>query len=238
MHVMGGGIGIERVGEAKRLIIGGDAMLVARVLPPLPDGQLPQQVSFSKPPGRKVFEVVTPPGGLLVRRLAADLAGLDYELAWVRPLPFESDSSSLAALFLMALAAARQQWPPRREPVVVVELPGAAQAEALLDQLLSPGTPGSFSPAVVLVVDNQERPNLTETADVHVEISPWLGRQIQCRIRDQQRPKLPIRQLSTATRGLPSVIEGSLRSLPQLGLAKFSRVVAGAHEPGALTRAI
>jgi len=238
MHVMGGGIGIERVGEAKRLIIGGDAMLVARVLPPLPDGQLPQQVSFSKPPGRKVFEVVTPPGGLLVRRLAADLAGLDYELAWVRPLPFESDSSSLAALLLMALAAARQQWPPRREPVVVVELPGAAQAEALLDQLLSPGTPGSFSPAVVLVVDNQERPNLTETADVHVEISPWLGRQIQCRIRDQQRPKLPIRQLSTATRGLPSVIEGSLRSLPQLGLAKFSRVVAGAHEPGALTRAI
>jgi DNA-binding SARP family transcriptional activator len=213
-------------------------MLVARVLPPLPDGQLPQQVSFSKPSAQKVFEVVTPPGGLLVRRLAADLAGLGYELAWVRPLPFESDSSSLAALLLMALAAARRQSPPKREPVVVVELPGAAQAESLLGQLLSPGVPVALSPMVVLVVDNQQRPNLAETAGVHVEVSPWPGRQIQCRIRDQQRPKLPIRQLSAATRGLPSVVEGSLRSLPQLGVAKFSRVVAGAHEPGALTRAI
>jgi SARP family transcriptional regulator, regulator of embCAB operon len=213
-------------------------MLVARVLPPLPDGQLPQQVSFSKPSSHKVFEVVTPPGGLLVRRLAADLAGLGYELAWVRPLPFESDSGSLASLLLKALAAARLQSPPKQEPAVVVELPGAAQAESLLGQLLSPGAPDAFSPTVVLVVDSGQRPNLVEEAGVHVEVPPWPGRQIQSRIRDQQHPKLPIRQLSAATQGLPSLIEGSLRSLPQLGVATFSRMVAKAQEPDDLTREI
>lgn len=213
-------------------------MLVARVLPPLPDGQLPQQVSFSKLSDHKVFEVVTPPGGLLVRRLAADLAGLDYELAWVRPLPFELDSSSLASLLLMALAAARLRSPPKQEPAIVVELPDAAQAESLLGQLLSPGAPDAFSPTVVLVMDSRQRPNLVEEAGVHVEVSPWPGRQIQSRISDQQRPKLPIRQLSAATRGLPSLIEGSLRSLPQLGFSTFSRVVARAQEPDDLTREI
>jgi DNA-binding SARP family transcriptional activator len=170
--------------------------------------------------------------------LAADLAALGYELAWVRPLPFESDSSALASLLLMALGAARRQSSPKREPAVVVELPGAAQAESLLGQLLSPGAPGGFSPTVVLVVDSQHRPNLVEAAGARVEVSPWPGRQIQSRIHDQQRPKLPLRQLSAATRGLPGLIEGSLRSLPQLGVAEFSRVVARAHEPGALTRAI
>jgi DNA-binding SARP family transcriptional activator len=213
-------------------------MLVARVLPPLPDDHLPQQVSFSKPSGQKLFEIVTPPGGLLIGRLAADLASVGYELVWARPLPFESDSSSLASLLLMALAAARRQSPPRPEAVVVVELPGVAQAESLLGQLLSPGIPQAFSPSVVLVMDSQHRPRLAETSCVHIELSPWPCRQIQSRICDEQRPKLSLRQLSAATRGLPGLIEGSLRSLPQLGAAKFSQVVAKAHEPGALTRAI
>src|ERR1051326_2581953 len=120
-------------------------MLAARVAPPLPDGELPQQVEFGAPSAQQVVELVAGPGRLLVRRLVADLMGLGYAVAWVRPLPFEVDASSLAPLVVMALTAAHQASSGESEPaVVVVETPTAAQAEAVLDQVLMPGVPEPF----------------------------------------------------------------------------------------------
>jgi hypothetical protein len=127
-------------------------MLTACVAPPLPNHELPHQVSIQPSPGQRVFEIVTPPGGLLVRRLAADLAGLGHEVAWVRPPPFEPDLSSLASLLLMALAAARRPMSAGREPVIVMESPTSAQA-GLLGELLTPYAPGAFTPSVVLIVN-------------------------------------------------------------------------------------
>jgi hypothetical protein len=127
-------------------------MLTGCVAPPLPNHELPHQVSIQPSPGQRVFEIVTPPGGLLVRRLAADLAGLGHEVAWVRPPPFEPDLSSLASLLLMALAAARRPMSAGREPVIVMESPTSAQA-GLLGELLTPYAPGAFTPSVVLIVN-------------------------------------------------------------------------------------
>ena len=45
-------------------------MLTAHVASPLPDDRLPQQLSLQPPEGQRVCEIVTPPGGLLVRREA------------------------------------------------------------------------------------------------------------------------------------------------------------------------
>src|SRR5258706_7799143 len=88
-----------------------------------PDNALPQQLWVHVPVGQTVFEIVTPPGGLLVRRLAADLAGLGTEVAWIRPPPFEPDPSSLTALLLMALTLSDRRMPASRELIVVVESP-------------------------------------------------------------------------------------------------------------------
>src|SRR6516225_4602735 len=99
-------------------------MLLARVSPPVPDTELPPQLPIQRAAGKqKVLEIITRPGGLLVRRLAADLAEMGRELAWVRPLPFEPDATSLGPLLLMALGAARRSSSAGREPVVVIESP-------------------------------------------------------------------------------------------------------------------
>src|SRR6266702_3069056 len=103
-------------------------------------------------------------------RRSSDLASLGYEVAWIRPMPFEEDSSSLAPLVLMALTAARRTSSGEQEPVVVVvESPTAGQADAVHDQLLPPGVPEPFGPSVVLVVDGQHhRPRHTGLARVWV----------------------------------------------------------------------
>lgn len=131
-------------------------MLVARVAPPLPDCELPHQVLFHVPSGQRVVELVMPPGGLLVRRLAADLDGLGYEVAWIRPMPFEADAGSLAPLLFMALTRARSTFSGENEPIMVVESPSAAQAEVVLDQLMVPGVPEPFDPSVVLIVSSSQ----------------------------------------------------------------------------------
>ena len=152
-------------------------MLAAHIAPPLPDHELPQQFSVQPPAGQRVFEIVTPPGGLLVRRLAADLAGLSREVAWIRPPPFEPDPSSLMALLMKGLAAARQPMSVGKEPVVVVESPTSAQVKFLLGELLTPCASGAFPPSVMLIVDAQHRTCAALADTVLLEPSSWSARQ-------------------------------------------------------------
>jgi len=216
-------------------------MLVARVAPPLPDVELPQQVLLSAPSGQQVVELVVPPGGLLVRRLAADLAGLGYQVAWIRPMPFETDTGSLAPLLLMALSLVRQASSGEDGPVViVVESPTAEQAEAVLDQLLVPGVPEPVSPTVVLVVDSRQnhRTRSSEMPRVRVEVPALPGHRVRRLITEQASGKVPIRRLSAATGGLPGLIDGALKSASSIGAAELGRIVADAREPQALTQAV
>ncbi len=132
-------------------------MLVARVASPLPDARPPPQVRFGAPPGQHVLEVEVPAAGLRAGRLAADLAALGYEVAWIRPMPYETDPGSISSLLLTSLTAARREASSDRDAVVVVvESPTQAQSEAVLDQLLPPGVPEPFHPSVVLVVRERQ----------------------------------------------------------------------------------
>jgi DNA-binding SARP family transcriptional activator len=212
-------------------------MLVARVSPPLPDSELPQQLSFRRPAGHRIFEIVTRPGGLLVRRLAADLADMGYELAWVRPLPFEVDSSSLGALLLMALARARQSSSRGKEPLVVVETPTAAQVETLVGELLAPDAYGAFAPSVVLVTDaGGSSASASNRILLRVpSLSPRLARGL---VPEQDARVIPLRRLSRAAGGLAGLVDSALRSVPQLGAAELTRIVTRTPDPAALTRAL
>ena len=216
-------------------------MLVARVAPPLPDVELPQQVVFGAPSGQQVVELVVPTGGLLVRRLVADLTGLGYKVAWIRPMPFEADSGSIAPLLLMALSTAPQASSGEDKPVViVVESPTAGQAEAVLSQLLVPGLPEPFGPSVVLVADSRQshRTCPAEMPRVRVEVPALPGHRLRRLITEQASGKVPIRRLSVATGGLPGLIDSALRSAARIGIAELSRIVAEVREPNALTRAV
>ena len=213
-------------------------MLAARVAPPLPDNELPQQLSIRPPVRQGVFEIVTPPGGLLVRRLAADLVGLGHEVAWVRPSPFEPDQSSLAALLLMALAAARRQTPVGKEPIVVVESPTPAQAELLLGELLAPHTHGAFAASVVLIVGVPPRTCVTSADTTLLEPPSWSARLARGLVPGEFRRTVPLRKLCLAANGLAGLIEEALRTIPQLGGAEFTRLVAKSPQPAALTRAL
>jgi DNA-binding SARP family transcriptional activator len=213
-------------------------MLVARVLPPLPDGELPQQLSFQRPAGHRLFEIVTRPGGLLVRRLAADLADMGYEVAWARPLPFELDSSSLGALLLTALTSARQSSSRGKEPLVVVESPTTAQAETLIGQLLAPDVYGAFALSVVLVMDAEGGTSAHASKSTLLQVrslSPRLARGL---MPEQDVAVVPLRQLTRAAGGLAGLVDGALRSLPQLGAAELTGITARAHDPAALTQAL
>lgn len=214
-------------------------MLTARVAPPLPDGELPQQVNLGAPSGQQVIELVSPPGALLVRRLAADLISLGYEVAWIRPMPFESDTGSLAPLLVTALSGARPPFPGQNEPVVVVESPTAAQAEALLDQLLVPGMPPPCGPSVVLVVDGDQtrRRRHIEMTRIHVG-TPARDGDGGWNPASGRRGKVPIRQLSVAAGGRSGLIDGTLRSISKIGMAELGRIAAKAREPGALIQAV
>ena len=210
-------------------------MLIARISPPLPDTGLPRQLSFQRPVGHRVYEIVTRPGGLLVRRLAADLADMGYEVAWVRPLPFEVEASSLSALLLMALATARRSSSHGTEPLVVVESPTAAQAETLVGQLLGPNAYGAFAPSVVLVMDAHGGISESISNTIHLQVpalSPHLARAL---VPKQPARVIPLRQLSKAADGLAGLVDGALRSLPQLGAAEFTDIVIKTRDPTALT---
>ena len=216
-------------------------MLVARVAPPLPDVELPQQVVFGAPSGQQVVELVVPTGGLLVRRLVADLTGLGYKVAWIRPMPFEVDSGSIAPLLLMALSTAPQASSGEDKPVViVVESPTAMQAEAVLNQLLVPGVPEPFGPSVVLVVDSRQshRTRPAEMPRVRVEVPALPGHRLRRLITEQACGKVPIRRLSVAAGGLPGLIDSLLRSAARIGIAELSRIVTEVREPNALTRGV
>ena len=208
------------------------------VAPPLPDNELPQQFSIQPPEGRRVFEIVTPPGGLLVRRLAADLAGLGCEVAWIRPPPFEPDPSSLMALLLMGLAAARRPMSVGKEPVVVIESPTSGQVKFLLGELLTPGASAAFPPSVVLIVDAQHRTCVDSADTILLEPSSWSARQVRGLAPGQVPRTVTLRQLCLAASGQAGLIEGALRTIPQLGGAEFARIVAKARQPAALTDAL
>jgi DNA-binding SARP family transcriptional activator len=216
----------------------GGSMLVARVSPPLPDTGLPRQISFQRRAGNRVFEIATRPGGLLVRRLAADLADMGYEVAWVRPLPFEVETSSLGALLLMAFASARRSSSSGREPLVVVESPTATQVETLVGQLLGPGAHGAFAPSMVMVMDNRGGISAPVSNSIHLQVpslSPRLARRL---VPEQDARVIPLRQLSRAADGLAGLVDGALRSLPLLGGAELAGIVTKARDPAALTRAL
>lgn len=192
-------------------------MLVARVAPPLPDGELPKKVLAGAPSQQQVAELVAPGGGLLARRLAAQLSQLGYVLAWVRPLPFEVGAGSVAPLLVTALTAARRESALRPEPVVVVvESPTAAQAEDVLDELLEPGVP--FGPSVVLIVPRGQRYRQRSGSMVPV-------REVTCRVRGPGvRGRAVRRLLRDASAGELASLEmarhlgyahASLRSLEQ-----------------------
>jgi DNA-binding SARP family transcriptional activator len=213
-------------------------MLIARVSPPLPDTGLPQQLSFQGRAGHGVFEIVTRPGGLLVRRLAADLADMGYEVAWIRPLPFEVETSSLTTLLLMAFANARRSSSRGREPLVVVESPTAAQAETLVSQLLGPDAHGAVAPSVVLVMDAHGGISASISRIIHLQVpslSPRLARGL---VPAQDARVVPLRQLSRAAGGLAGLIDGALRSLPQLGATELADIVTKTRDPTALVRAL
>jgi hypothetical protein len=213
-------------------------MLVARVLPPLPDRELPPQVPLRRPAGQRVFEIVTRPGGLLVRRLAADLADLGYEVAWVRPLPFEHDPSSLGALLLMALAAARRSSAVGQELMIVVESATAAQAESILGQLLVSEAAAMLAPSLVVVTDIPRRSYGFPADKTTLEVSPWSLRLIHGRWADEDERALPLSELLAAADGLPSVIEGTMRIMPRVGAAELASILAKTPNPAALTRAL
>ena len=213
-------------------------MLAAHIAPPLPDHELPQQFSVQPPAGQRVFEIVTPPGGLLVRRLAADLAGLSREVAWIRPPPFEPDPSSLMALLMKGLAAARQPMSVGKEPVVVVESPTSAQVKFLLGELLTPCASGAFPPSVMLIVDAQHRTCAALADTVLLEPSSWSARQARALVPEQVPRTVPLRQLCLAANGLAGLMEGALRTIPQLGGAEFARIAAKARQPASLTGAL
>jgi DNA-binding SARP family transcriptional activator len=213
-------------------------MLVARISPPLPDRELPQQLSIQRPAGHRLFEIVTRPGGLLVRRLAADLADMGYEVAWVRPLPFEPDPSSLGALLLMALATARRSSSRGKEPLVVVESPTAAQAETLLGQLLVPGALAVLALNVLLVMDAQHRTSIPAVDSVLLEVPSWSPRLARGLVPEQGGHTIPLSQLSHAAGGLAGLIDSAVRAMPQLGAAELAHIVAKTRGPAALTRAL
>jgi SARP family transcriptional regulator, regulator of embCAB operon len=213
-------------------------MLPARVAPPLPDNELPQQLSIRPPIRNRVFEIVTPPGGLLVRRLAADLVGLAHEVAWVRPSPFEPDQSSLAALLLMALAGARRPMSVGKEPIVVVESPTSAQVELLLGELLTPHAPEAFASGVVLITGVQPRTSIALADTIRLEPPYWSARLARGFVPEQARRTVPLRQLCLASNGLAGLIEGALRTIPQIGGADFARLVAKSRQPAALMGAL
>jgi DNA-binding SARP family transcriptional activator len=145
-------------------------MLVARIASPLPDPRPPPQVRLGAAPGRLLLEVEVPAGSLRAGRLAADLAGLGYAVAWIRPMPYETDTGSIAALLLAALTAAHRDASGDHDPVVVVvESPTRPQSEAVLDQLLPPHGPEPIQSGVVLVVNSRQRyrsqpPNLARVS--------------------------------------------------------------------------
>jgi DNA-binding SARP family transcriptional activator len=213
-------------------------MLIARVSPPLPDTGLPRQLSFQRRAGHRVFEIVTRPGGLLVRRLAADLADMGYEVAWVRPLPFEVETSSLSALLLMALANARRSSSRGSEPLVVVESPTAAQVETLVGQLLGPDAYGAFAPSVVLIMDAQGGISASISKSIHLQVPSLSLRLARALVPEQDARVVPLRQLSRAAGGLAGLVDGALRSLPQLGATEFADIVTNTRDPAALTWAL
>jgi len=49
---------------------------------------------------------------------------------------------------------------------------------------------------------------------------------------------IPLRKLFRAADGLAGLVDGALRSLPQLGAAKLADIMTKAHDPAALTRAL
>jgi DNA-binding SARP family transcriptional activator len=212
-------------------------MLAGRISPPLPDTELPQQLSFQRLVAHRVVEIVTRPGGLLVRRLAADLADMDYEVAWARPLPFEVESSSLGTLLLRALAIARQSSRPGKEPVVVVELPTVAQAETLIGQLLAPDAYGAVAPSTVLVMDALRATSAASSSTLLQvpSLSPRLARDI---VPERDARVIPLRELSRAAGGLAGIVDGAVRCLPQLGAVELAGIVTKTREPAALTRAL
>lgn len=198
-------------------------MLAARVAPPLPDGELPQQVQFGAPSAQHVIELVAGPGRLLVRRLAADLMGLGYAVAWIRPMPFEVDANSLAPLVVMALTAAHQASSGENEPaVVVVETPTAAQAEAVLDQVLMPGVPEPFGPSVMLIVDSRQshRPRLAQMARVRVDVPPLPGREVSAAVTR-----------AVVQRGLDGASAAQLAALEMAGHLGYAHPRFGSLEP-------
>src|SRR5262249_31949466 len=213
-------------------------MLIARVSPPVPDRELPRQLSIQPSADRRLFEIVTRPGGLLVRRLAADLADMGYEVAWVWPMFFEVDSSSLSALLLMALATARRSSSCGKEPLVVIEAPTAAQAETIVGQLLAPDALGVSAPCVVLVMDAERRTRASEISSILLEVPSWLPSLACGLVPETGGRALPLRQLSQAAGGLADLIDGVLRSVPQLGAAELAGVVAKTRGPAALTHAL
>jgi len=213
-------------------------MLTAHVASPLPDDELPQQLSLQPAEGQRVCEIVTPPGGLLVRRLAADLAGLGREVTWIRPPPFEPDPSSLTALLLMGLATARSPMPVGSEPVVVVESPFSAQVKFLLGELLTSCASGAFPPGVMLIVDGQHRTYAAAADTILLEPPLWSARQARGLMSEPVPRAVPLRQLCLAADGLASLIDGALRAFPQLGGAEFARIVAKARHPAALAGAL
>lgn len=215
-------------------------MLLARVSPPLPDPGLPQQLPIQQAVGNKyrVLEIVTRPGGLLIRRLAADLADMGGELAWIRPMPFELDPNSLGPLLLMALGAARRSSSDGKDPLVVIESPTVAQAHYLLTQLLAPGTGGVFAPTVVLIMSARHKSGVSATDSVLLEVPPWSPRAPRGLLPERGSSAIPLRQLTQAAGGLADLIHGAARTVPHLGAAELARVAARAREPSALTLAL
>jgi DNA-binding SARP family transcriptional activator len=172
-----------------------------------------------------------------VRRLAADLADMGYEVAWLRPLPFEVETSSLSALLLMALASARRSPACGRQPLVVAESPTAAQAEALVGQLLGPDVHGAFSPSVVLVMDARSGISPSTSKSIHLRV-PSLSPRLARGLVPEDTRVIPFRKLSRAAGGLAGLVDGALRSLPQLGAAELVDIATQARDPTALTRAL
>jgi DNA-binding SARP family transcriptional activator len=214
-------------------------MLIARVSPPLPDLELPRQLPIQQAAGKqRVLEIITRPGGLLVRRLAADLAEMGRELAWLRPLPFEPDATSLGPLLLTALGAARRSSSGGKEPVVVIESPTVTQAHYLMTQLLAPGTGGIFAPTVVLIMNARRETYVSGADGVILEVPSWSPRAPLGLPAERGRSAIPLRQLCMAAGGLADLINSVACMVPQPGRAELARIVARSREPSALTHAL
>lgn len=215
-------------------------MLLARVSPPVPDLGLPQQLPIQRAVDNKyrVLEIVTRPGGLLIQRLAADLADMGGELAWIRPMPFELDPNSLGPLLLMALGAARRSSSDGKDPLVVIESPTVVQAHYLLTQLLALGTGGVFVPTVVLIMSARHKSRVSATDGVLLEVPSWSPRAPRGLLPERGSSAIPLRQLTQAAGGLADLIHGAALTVPHLGAAELARVAASAREPSALTQAL